>query len=349
MSSKFEGEIISMKAIVIEKPGEINIIDREIPNITTNQVLIKVKAAGICGSDVHIYHGKNAFATYPRVVGHEFVGEIVKIGKDVKGFQEGDRVAVDPVVSCGECYPCKIGRHNVCRNLQVMGVHMDGGFQEYVAVEYQQLYKLPENIPWEIAATVEPFSIGAQVAHRGRLSASDTVLICGAGPIGLIILQVAKMKGAKVAILDIVETRLKKAKALGADKTINGKEKNITEAINEFTNGEGVNLIYEATGNKNILQTCIRELPSPAGRIVVLGFTTDELSFRQVDIMSRELDIIGTRLNNHRFAEVIEWFKQNRVQPKEIITHTFPFEKAKNAFKLNDEKPEEVFKIILTF
>ncbi|WP_196604258.1 zinc-binding alcohol dehydrogenase family protein [Pectinatus haikarae] len=338
-----------MKAIVIEKPGEINIIDREIPNITTNQVLIKVKAAGICGSDVHIYHGKNAFATYPRVVGHEFVGEIVKIGKDVKGFQEGDRVAVDPVVSCGECYPCKIGRHNVCRNLQVMGVHMDGGFQEYVAVEYQQLYKLPENIPWEIAATVEPFSIGAQVAHRGRLSASDTVLICGAGPIGLIILQVAKMKGAKVAILDIVETRLKKAKELGADKTINGKEKNITEAINEFTNGEGVNLIYEATGNKNILQTCIRELPSPAGRIVVLGFTTDELSFRQVDIMSRELEIIGTRLNNHRFAEVIEWFKQNRVQQKEIITHTFPFEKAKNAFKLNDEKPEEVFKIILTF
>lgn len=338
-----------MKAIVIEKPGEISIVNREIPDISENQVLVRVKAAGICGSDVHIYHGKNAFATYPRVVGHEFVGEIVKLGNMVKKFKEKDRVAVDPVVSCGMCYSCRIGRHNVCKNLKVMGVHIDGGFQEYVAVDANQLYKLPENIPWKIAATVEPFSIGAQVSHRGRLSEEDTVLICGAGPIGLIILQVAKMKGAKVAVLDIVESRLKKAKELGADLIVNGTKQNISEAIKEFTNGEGVNLIYEATGNKNILQTCIRDLPSQAGRVVVLGFTTEEFSLRQVDIMSRELEIIGTRLNNHRFTEVIDWFHSGKVQPSEIITHTFSFEDAEKAFKLNDENPEKVLKMILLF
>lgn len=338
-----------MKAIIIEKPGKINVVERDIPEITDNQVLVKIKAAGICGSDVHIFHGKNAFATYPRVVGHEFVGEIVKIGAATKNITIGDHVAVDPVVSCGHCYACRIGHHNVCKELNVMGVHRDGGFQEYAAVDQEQINQLPKDIPWEVAATVEPFAIGAQVAHRGRLSSDDTVLICGAGPIGLIILQVAKMKGAKVAILDIVESRLEKAKQLGADKIVNGKTTDIVAAMKEFTNGDGVNLIYEATGNTKILQTCIRDLPSPAGRVVVLGFTTEDFALRQVDIMSRELEIIGTRLNNHRFPEVIDWFKKGQVQPKEIITHVFPFQEAEKAFKLNDEDPENVLKIVLTF
>lgn len=338
-----------MKAVVVEKPGSIAIVERDIPKIAEDQVLVKVKAAGICGSDVHIFHGKNAFATYPRVVGHEFVGEVIEVGPKTEGVAVGDHVAVDPVVSCGHCYACKIGRHNVCTSLQVMGVHRDGGFQEYVAANYKQAYQLPKELPWEIAATVEPYSIGAQVAHRGRLTGDDTVLICGAGPIGLIILQVAKMKGAKVAILDVVESRLAKAKELGADMVVNGKETNIVDAMKEFTNGLGFNLIYEATANTNILATCIRDLPSQAGRVVVLGFTTQELPIRQVDIMGRELEIIGTRLNNHRFPEVIEWFKEGKVQPKEIITHTFPFDKAAEAFKFNDENPDKVLKIVLKF
>ena len=246
-------------------------------------------------------------------------------------------------------YACRIGRHNVCTSLHVMGVHEDGGFQEYVAVNADQVYKLPADLPWEIAATVEPFSIGAQVAHRGRLSGDDTVLICGAGPIGLIILQVAKMKGARVAILDLEESRLEKAKELGADMIINGNTTDLVDAMKEFTDGLGFNLIYEATANAKILATCIRDLPSQAGRVVVLGFTTQELPIRQVDIMGRELEIIGTRLNNHRFPEVIDWFKAGSVKPQEIITHTFPFEKAAEAFQFSDENPDKVLKIILKF
>ena len=338
-----------MKAVVVEKPEKITVVERAIPEITDNQVLLKVKAAGICGSDVGIYHGKNAFATYPRVVGHEFVGEVVKVGSKVTNASVGDHIAVDPVVSCGHCYACNINRHNVCKSLQVMGVHRDGGYQEYVAVDQEQLNQLPKDIPWEIAATVEPYYIGAQVAHRGRLTGDDTVLICGAGPIGLIILQVAKMKGAKVAILDIVESRLEDAKKMGADMVVNGKETDIVDAMKEFTNGEGFNLIYEATGNVNILQTCIQKLPSQAGRIVVLGFSTVEFPLRQVDIMSKELEIIGTRLNNHRFPEVISWFKDKKVDPKSIVTNTFHFKEADKAFKYNDENPDKVLKIVLTF
>jgi L-gulonate 5-dehydrogenase len=338
-----------MKAVVIEEPEKIAIVERPIPEITDNQVLLKIKAAGICGSDVGIYHGKNAFATYPRVVGHEFVGEVVKIGKNVKNAVIGDHIAVDPVVSCGECYACKINRHNVCSKLNVMGVHRDGGYQEYVAVNQNQLYQISKEIPWEIAATIEPFSIGAQVAHRGRLTGNDTVLICGAGPIGLIILQVAKMKGAKVAILDIVESRLVKAKELGADMVINGKTTDIIDAMKKFTDNVGFNLIYEATGNVHILQNCIQNLSSQAGRVVVLGFSTVEFPIRQVDIMSKELEILGTRLNNHRFPEVINWFEKEKVQPKEIITHRFSFTDADKAFKYNDEHPDKVLKIVLTF
>ena len=338
-----------MKSVVVETPGKIAVVEREIPAIKENQVLVKVKAAGICGSDVHIFHGKNAFATYPRVVCHEFAGEIAKVGDQAGDFAVGEHVVVDPVVSCGHCYACRIGRHNVCTSLHVMGVHEDGGFQEYVAVNADQVYKLPADLPWEIAATVEPFSIGAQVAHRGRLSGDDTVLICGAGPIGLIILQVAKMKGARVAILDLEESRLEKAKELGADMIINGNTTDLVDAMKEFTDGLGFNLIYEATANAKILATCIRDLPSQAGRVVVLGFTTQELPIRQVDIMGRELEIIGTRLNNHRFPEVIDWFKAGSVKPQEIITHTFPFEKAAEAFQFSDENPDKVLKIILKF
>ncbi|MBU2700856.1 L-gulonate 5-dehydrogenase [Sporomusaceae bacterium BoRhaA] len=338
-----------MKAVEIVKPGTIRIVERNIPKIKENEVLVRVKAAGICGSDVHIYHGKNAFATYPRVVGHEFVGELVEIGAQVNDLQVGDRVAIDPVVSCGQCYPCRVGRHNVCKSLNVLGVHRDGGYQEYIAVAGTQAHKLPNTIPWKIAALVEPYTIAAQVMERGRLVVDDTVLICGAGPIGLIILQAVKMIGARVAIMDIVETRLKWAKEMGADLVINAKTSDLAKEMMAFTNNEGASLIYEATGNIEILETCIHNIASAAGRVVVLGFSTEVVKIPQVDIMSRELEIIGTRLNNNKFPQVIEWFTKRLVQPAKILTHTFSFEETQKAFELAGTNPQDVCKIVLEF
>lgn len=338
-----------MKAIQITEPGKITIVERPMPEIKENQVLVKVKAAGICGSDVHIYHGKNAFATYPRVVGHEFVGEIMEIGSQVNNVQVGDRVAVDPVVACGHCYPCRIGRHNVCKTLNVLGVHRDGGYQEYIAVTGTSAHKLPDHISWEMAAMIEPYSIAAQVIDRGRLTADDTVLICGAGPIGLLILQAVKMVGARVAIMDVVQTRLDWATEMGADFVINAKTSDLAKEMMAFTNNEGANLIFEATGNIGVLETCIHSVASAAGRVVVLGFSTEAVKIPQVDIMSRELEIIGTRLNKHKFPEVIRWFDQGLVQPKKILTHTFHFSDVQKAFELNDTSPQDVCKIVLTF
>lgn len=338
-----------MKAVEVTKPKVVTIMERPIPDIQEDEVLVKVKAAGICGSDVHIYHGKNAFATYPRVVGHEFVGEIMKVGARVKDIQIGDKVAVDPVIACGHCYPCRIGRPNVCKSLNVLGVHRDGGYQEYVAVAGAQVHKLPQDISWEIAALVEPYTIAAQVIERGRLVAGDTVLICGAGPIGLIILQTVKMAGARVAIMDIIEARLNRAQEMGADLVINAKTSDMTTEMMAFTNNEGASLIFEATGNIDVLETCIHSIASSAGRVVVLGFSTELVKIPQVDIMSRELEIIGTRLNKRKFPQVIEWFAKRLVQPEKILTHTFPFEEAAKAFEFMDTHPEEVCKIVMTF
>ncbi|WP_094604434.1 Starvation-sensing protein RspB [Sporomusa silvacetica DSM 10669] len=338
-----------MKAIEIIKPGEIAIVERPIPECKENEVLIKVKAAGICGSDAHIYHGKNAFATYPRVVGHEFAGEIVKVGSQVKNLQVGDGVAVDPVSSCGHCYACRIGRHNVCKSLSVIGVHRDGGYREYVAVDAGSAHKLPKNISWEIAAMIEPYTIAAQVMDRGRLTADDTVLICGAGPIGLILLQAVKMTGARVAIMDIIDTRLNMAKEMAADLVINSKTSDMITEMMAFTNNEGASLILEATGNINVLETCIQKIAAPAGRVVVLGFSTELVKIPQVAIMSKELEIIGTRLNNNKFPQVIEWFAKGLVQPEKILTHTFKFEEVEKAFDFMDKNPADVCKIGLTF
>jgi L-gulonate 5-dehydrogenase len=178
-----------MKAIQINQPGELVIVEKPIPKAGTGEAVVRIKAAGICGSDVHIFHGKNPFAVYPRIIGHEAAGEVFQVGEGVTHIKVGDPVAIDNVFSCGHCYACRSGRPNVCAKVQVLGVHRDGVFSEYVTMPVDHLYKLPAGIPWEQAATVEPYSIAAEAMDRGQVVANDTVLICGAGPIGLVILQ----------------------------------------------------------------------------------------------------------------------------------------------------------------
>lgn len=338
-----------MKAIEVTQPGEVNIVERPMPGQPApGEVLIRVKTAGICGSDLHIYHGKNAFATYPRVVGHEFAGEVVQVGEGILHVKSGDKVAVDPVVSCGKCYACRIGRNNVCQALNVMGVHRDGGFREYVLVNGSQVYRLPENIAWEHAALIEPYSIAAQCAAQGRLTASDTVMICGAGPIGLVLLEAAKIAGARVAIMDILDSRLERAQALGADLIINSQKCDPVAELMKFTDGDGASLIFEATGNVKVLELCIKQLAAVAGRIVVLGFGPETVQFAQIDLMRKELELIGTRLNLNRFPQVIGWFEQGLVHPDKILTHTFEAANVKTAFEITETNPEDVCKIVLT-
>ena len=338
-----------MKAVVVVEPGKLVIEERPMVSAPEDtEVVVRIKAVGICGSDSHIYHGRSAFATYPRIIGHEMAGEVYQMGAQVTGLKSGDKVAIDPVVSCGRCYACRIGRHNVCSSVKVLGVHLDGGYREYIKVDAGNVYKLPDNISWEHATTVEPFSIAAESISRGHLSPDDNVLICGAGPIGLVVLQAVKRIGARVIIMDILDSRLEKALDMGADVVVNTKKSDLEKAVMDFTGGEGVNVIFEATGNINIFELCISKLVSQAGRFVVLGFPSEPAKIAPIDIMKRELDIVGSRLNLKKFPEVIQWFKAKEVDPSKIISHIFPLDKIQEAFDLSDKNPEEVCKIVLT-
>ncbi len=206
-----------MKSILIEKPNQLAIVEREIPTPSAGEVRVKVKLAGICGSDSHIYRGHNPFAKYPRVIGHEFFGVIDAVGEGVESARVGERVAVDPVVSCGHCYPCSIGKPNVCTTLAVLGVHADGGFSEYAVVPAKNAWKIPEAVADQYAVMIEPFTIAANVTGHGQPTENDTVLVYGAGPIGLTIVQVLKgvYNVKNVIVADRIDERLEKAKESG--------------------------------------------------------------------------------------------------------------------------------------
>lgn len=195
-----------MKAVQITRPGELNIIDRNQPVIDEiNNVLIQMTAAGICGSDMGIYHGTNAAATYPRVIGHEMVGRVAETGSNVSSLKPGNRVIINQVTNCGHCYPCRIGRGNVCDHLAVRGVHIDGGYQEFLAVPESDCYLLPDSLSDTDAVMIEPATIAIQSCTRAQLINDDMLLIFGFGALGRTILKIARLLCRHIIVADIAE------------------------------------------------------------------------------------------------------------------------------------------------
>ena len=211
-----------MKAVQIVKPNDLRIIDMDKPTIDAkNNVLVKIKAAGICGSDVGIYHGTNAAATYPRVIGHEIVGVVEEVGDNAKKIKVGDRVIVDQVTACGTCYACRKGRPNVCEHLQVRGVHIDGGYREYMAVPESDVYVLPDSLSYQDAVMIEPTTIAVQACSRAQLEFQDTVMIIGAGALGSSMLRIVNLYSPrKIIVVDIDEPKLEAALQNGATDVI---------------------------------------------------------------------------------------------------------------------------------
>lgn len=337
-----------MIAISVERPHALAVVERDSAPPGHGEVLVRVRRAGICGSDVHILHGSNPFARYPRVIGHEFAGEIAAVGPGVSGFAEGDRVVVDPVVSCGTCYACRVGRPNVCANLEVFGVHRDGGFRDLVPVPARNLVKVSPELPVEIAALAEPFSIAANVLSRTGCGPEDTVLIYGAGTVGLTVLQVAKLKGARCLISDIDAARLERARSFGADVTIDPRRMPVPEAVAGEMGGLGPSVVIDGAGVPALLAEACR-VASPAGRIGLLGFSPEPSPVSQQEIVKKELTLVGSRLNRHLLPEVVQWLESGRLQPAAMITQTFDAEDARSAFELVENHPERTVKVQLAF
>lgn len=338
-----------MLAVSVQSPHQLEVREVAAPvQPGPGEVLLRTARAGICGSDIHILHGSNPFARYPRIIGHEFAGTIEAVGPDAGGLAPGDRVVVDPVVSCGHCYACRAGRHNVCGHLEVFGVHRDGGFRDRLTVPAINCVKVPDSMPFEIAALSEPFSIAANVLSRTGIDAGDTILIYGAGTVGLTVLQVAKLHGARCLIADIDAARLERARAFGADVTIHSREQSVPDAVRDENDGLGPTVIVDGAGIPALLEEACR-IASPAGRIGLLGFSPAPCNVSQQEIVKKELTLVGSRLSRKLLPQVVGWLAEGKLKPAAMITHTFPSSEARAAFDLIEARPQDTIKVQLAF
>lgn len=338
-----------MKAVQILKPGELRIIETEKPSTDShNNVLVKMTAAGICGSDMGIYHGTNAAATYPRIIGHEMVGRVAELADGVEHLKVGDRVIINQVTSCGHCYPCRIGRGNVCDNLKVRGVHIDGGYQEYLAVPESDCYILPDSLSDQDAVMIEPTTIAIQACTRAELSKDDMLLIFGAGALGSTILKIARKICDHIIVADIMEDKLADAKANGAHYCINVAKEDLAEKVREYTEGHGSTVSIDSACTKDSLLNLLHATGN-AGRVMTMGFSTAGTEINQFLITSKELDVRGSRLQNKMFGKAIELIRQGDLDLTGAVSHTFPLTQAQEAFDFVDSRDPSIRKVVLTF
>lgn len=338
----------TMKSIVIEQPGKLVIEQRPLMEPAPGEVRVKVSYAGICGSDVHIYHGHNPFAKYPRVIGHEFFGHIDCVGEGVDAARIGERVVVDPVVSCGHCYPCSIGRPNVCTTLQVIGVHRDGGFSDYAVAPAKNAYVVPATIPDRLASMVEPFTIAANITAFLQPTPQDIALVYGAGPMGLTVIQVLKgVYGVQqVIVVDRIDERLAMARDNGADLTLNNLQQSVAEQL--AAHNCRPTLVIDAACHPSILQEAIN-LASPAARIGMMGFSGEASSITQQSITSKEISLFSSRLNSHRFPQVITWMSEGKIDAEKLVTHCMPANQVEDAMLLFEKDQRACCKVLLEF
>jgi L-gulonate 5-dehydrogenase len=338
-----------MKVAKVYAKKDLRLEEVEKPVISRpNEVLVKPKFVGICGSDTHLYHGENPLAILPRIMGHEIVGTVEDLGKEVKGLAVGDHVVIDPISFCGKCYACRHAMPNVCESLLVFGVQQDGGMREYFTIPEKQVLKIDKSLPWEEAILIEPFTIGANATLRGEVGIGDTVVIFGAGPIGIAALKLAKIKGAAVMVTDLVESKLEFAKKQGADVVINTSKVKLEDAVKDWTKGEGANKVIDAVCIPKMFEDALNIL-SPAGIFVNLSFGAAPAQIPALPITRKQLTIVGSRLQSYQFANVIRLMESGMLKGDGLVTHKFKFADIQKAFDFIDANPAEVKKALLEF
>jgi 2-desacetyl-2-hydroxyethyl bacteriochlorophyllide A dehydrogenase len=337
-----------MKAAVWYGGKDIRIEDVPKSKIESDEVLVRVKAVGICGSELHAYEGISQRRTPPLVMGHEFSGEVADVGKDVKNFKLGDRIIVDPLKRCGVCTPCVRGQGNVCRNVKLLGLHTSGAFAEYVAVPALNCYILPSHVTFEEGAMAEPLSVAIRAVNNSTIKLGDTVVIIGAGIIGLTILKAAKETGAKNLIVsDVIDYRLDYAKAFGADVTINSKTEDPVVKVMELTDGSGADVVFEAVGLEATVQQGLQML-SIGGRLTVVGMLSKTMTLDVLSIVTRELQIRGSyAYAQDDFRRALSYIINRKIDVKPLITNILPLEKTKEGFEMIHEKKGKALKVIV--
>jgi L-iditol 2-dehydrogenase len=341
-----------MKALVHTKPYSFEYCDFPDPQLGDDEVLIAVKACGICGSDVHGCTGKTGRRIPPIIMGHEAAGVVEKLGRNVKVLKKGQRVCFDSTVYCNVCPACRKGLYNRCDKRQVLGVSVPafkrhGAFAEYVAVPSWIVFKLPDEMSFVQAALLEPASIGMHAASRAPISADDAVLVMGAGTIGLFVLQGAKLRGAaKVIAVDVNEFRLDVARKLGADAVINPAKSALKDAVLELTQGQGVNVAIEAVGYAKTFNDAV-SLTRMGGYVVAVGNLEKKAEFDLQELVAREQTFTGSYASAGEFRQCIDLVASGKINVEPLVSDVMPLKEGQQAFERLLKGNENLLKIVL--
>ena len=338
----------SMLQQVMAKPGEIVYQEVPIPEIGSDQVLIRIRRIGICGSDIHVYHGTHPFTSYPITQGHEASGEIVKTGSAVKDFCIGQKVTIEPQLFCGECYPCTHGKYNLCEKLKVFGFQTTGVGSEYFAVDASKVDLLPENMSFDEGAMLEPLAVTVHAAKRFSELEGAKVAILGAGPIGILLAQTCKALGAaKILITDISDYRLELAREVGADFAVNTGKKDFGQALKDAFGSDRADVIYECAGTDITMDQAIQNARKGSTIILVAVFGKPAVVDLAV-LNDHELDLNTTMMYQHEdFLQAIQLVEEKKVCLEPLMSRHFPFQEFKKAYEYIDENRERSMKVLI--
>ena len=345
-----------MKAGILYQDRDIRVGQAPDPTIKPDEVLVKTDFAGICGTDLHIYRGEfHGRVRYPAIQGHEFGGTIEELGEGVRGFSIGDRVVVDPILSCHNCPACLTGHLNACQTLKLLGVDLDGGFGQYVAVPANRLFRLPESVPPQFAPMVEMYGLGHHILQRGQVQIGETVAILGAGKLGLSVLDVLCHSAAahRTLVTDLQPFRLGIARKLGADHAIDIRQQDPVAATMELTQGLGVDCVIECVGHYHLVEGQEPPLAQAArmirngGRIVTAGLGEQLSPVHFKTLVLKEASIFASRVTRGEFPRALQLMSRGLLHPELLITEQLPMRDISIAFGKVDGEDPGTIKIVL--
>jgi L-iditol 2-dehydrogenase/threonine 3-dehydrogenase len=340
-----------MKQAVLLKPGLVELRDVPLPReIKPNEILLKIHRVGVCGSDVHMYYGKHPFAnTYPMVQGHEYGGEVMKVGSDVKLLKPGMRATARPHLVCGKCPACLRGQYNVCQNLKVEGcAGPEGAAQEYFIIPEDRAVVIPDNLSYEQAAMIEPAAVGAHSTKRSGDLKGKNIVVTGAGTIGNLVAQFALARGAKtVLITDLVDFKLDLAKQCGITETTNLRNEKFKDAVSRVFGDEGFQVAFEAVGAQAALTDLIDNIEN-GGTVVIIGVYVQNPVVNMGFLGEHELNVLGSMMYRHEdYLETIELISNGLIKTKPLITQHFPFDQYHDAYKFIESNTDQAVKVMI--
>ncbi|HEX2988668.1 MAG TPA: alcohol dehydrogenase catalytic domain-containing protein [Chloroflexota bacterium] len=339
-----------MKAVQLVEEQKLVIGEVPTPQPRPGEVLVRVRAVGVCETDVHMYFRARSMglASLPVILGHEFSGEVAGLGAGVTDFGVGDRVVVEPVVACADCPRCRAGRPNLCVNFRHLGLTEDGCFAEYVVAPARNLHRLPDHVSFEVGAMVEPLACTLWGLRRGRLAAGEDILIIGDGLFGLAFAQFARALGAgRVAVLGHHQERLALAREFGADEAMDEREPGVAEMAASLEGGLGPSVVVDTVGSEKSLAQAVA-LGGTGARIVLFGFGASTATVEPLQLVFKEQDILPVLASPGVWPEVVKLLGEGKVKPQSFLSQVVPLDDLEQAFLLKASRRPDIFKIVVT-